>query len=128
MTEGLTRQGFDIDVARFEQEEQSFANVILNPNTKIEHKDDEKARHTGNIFLEYSQPSGESGIAATTADYWAIEYFDNVWLFISTEKLRALGHKAYSEGRTASGGDYNNYKGVLIPIKWLYNFDILQQL
>lgn len=121
MTAGKnTRAGFDIDLRQFQQRETALAMVLMAKGTNtIEHKRDCGTVRTGNVFVEYRQPTGPSGIAATTADQWAFEYDENCWLLIPTERLKALCRIAYKQGRVVKGGDRNRYTGVLLPIRWL---------
>jgi hypothetical protein len=120
MTEGNTRAGFDLDLRKFQMNEAALGMVLMSRGTNtIEHKRDCGTIRTGNLFVEYRQPSGPSGIAATTADSWAFEYDDNSWLIIPRERLMRLCRIAYKQGRTAHGGDGNRYHGVLLPIRWL---------
>jgi len=121
MTKGKnTRAGFDIDLRQFQQNEANLAMVLMSRGTcLIEHKRDMGTIRTGNLFVEYEQPSGPSGIAATTADQWAFEYDENCWLLVPTTRLKALCRVAYRAGRLKPGGDGNRYHGVLLPAQWL---------
>jgi len=120
MTEGNTRAGFDLDLRQFQQRETALAMVLMSRGVNtIEHKRDCGTVRTGNLFVEYRQPSGPSGIATTTADQWAFEYDENCWLLVPTDRLRALCRVAYQRGKVTTGGDRNRYHGVLLPIKWL---------
>lgn len=120
MTEGRTRAGFDLDLRQFQLCERDLGFALMSRGTNtIEHKRDCGTVGTGNLFVEYAQPSGPSGIAATTADSWAFEYDENCWLIIPRARLTRLCRVAYKQGRTAKGGDGNRYRGVLLPIRWL---------
>lgn len=120
MTEHLTRAGFDIDLRQFQQREAALAMVLMSRGTNtIEHKRDCITVRTGDLFVEYHQPSGPSGLAATTADQWAFEYDDNCWLLVPTARLKTICRVAYQQGRVTSGGDRNGFAGVLLPIRWL---------
>lgn len=118
MADGLARAGFDIDLLDGKAREDAFAYVLL--KAKVEHKSDEKCRITGNVFVEYRQKGRPSGLATTTAEWWAIEFDKDSWLLMPTERLRALARQAYKDPRRrVSGGDNNQYEGVLIPVEWL---------
>lgn len=126
MTAGKTRAGFDIDLRIFQQVEASLAMTLMSRGTyTVEVKADQGCAGrwtrpaTGNLFVEYKQPSGRSGIATTTADTWAFEYDDNCWLLVPTQKLRTWCRIAYKQGRHTPGGDDNKYHGVLLPIRWM---------
>ncbi len=117
MTDGVAREGFDIDLRHGEAREQAFVHVVL--RARVEHKSDGACRHTGNVFVEYRQKGRPSGISLTEADWYAFEVDDNVWVFLPTARLRALVKLAGQQGRTAPGGDFNQYMGALIPREWL---------
>lgn len=117
MADGIARAGFDIDLRDGQAREDALVHVFL--KDKVEHKYDGKARSTGNLFVEYSQKGKPSGLATTTADYWAFEYDDNCWLIVPTERLKAVASQAYKAGKRKKGGDGDQYEGVLVPIEWL---------
>lgn len=116
-----TRAGFDIDLREFTAFETDLIRVFISRGTNlIEHKRDMGTVRTGNVFIEYEQPSGPSGIATTDADMWAIEYDEHCWVIVPTERLKVICRLAWRQGRKADGGDYKRYKGLLVPIKWLF--------
>lgn len=120
MTSGNTRAGFDLDLRKFQEREAALAMTLMSRGTStIEHKRDCGTVRTGNLFVEYEQPSGPSGIAISTADTWAFEYDENHWLLVPRNHLLRVCRLAYKQNRTAPGGDHNKYKGVLLPIRWL---------
>jgi len=121
MTKGLSGAGFDIDLSEGKARESSLASILCERSTKVEVKSDKKCRHTGNLFIEFEQPSGPSGIATTEAGWWAFEFLDDCWLALPTQRVKELARRAYREGRIRQGGDYNNYRGVLVPIAWVLN-------
>lgn len=117
--------GFDIDVAHGEFREGALAQVLaLRYGDRIEVKSDFKCRTTGNLCLEYAQKGRSSGLAATTADWWAFEYYDDCWLIVPTVILRRLARRAWLEGRRRPTGDNGN-ESVLLPIAWLFSFELL---
>jgi hypothetical protein len=90
----------------------------------LELKYDERCRMTGNLFVEDQQPdrSGgvkNSGIATSTADYWAFEYDDFSYLIVPTPRLRMLFEATRAERGYTMGGDGRAYRGVLIPAERL---------
>lgn len=118
MTKGLARAGFDIDLRDGQAREDALVHVFL--NATVEHKRDYECRKTGNLFIEYRQKGRPSGIAITTARWWAFEYDEDCWLIVPTDRLRACARQAYKDRtKRVRGGDNNNYEGVLIPIEWL---------
>jgi hypothetical protein len=110
---GLAREGFDIDLRDGECSERSLEHIIRFGTVEV--KRDEKCRQTGNIFIEFSQKGRPSGIAVTTADFWAIEFADDCYVLIPTRKLKALARSIWKTKGHVNGGDYNNYCGVLVP-------------
>ncbi|SRR5258705_11141924 len=123
MAIGLAGKGFDLDLKEGITQENSLANLLLENGT-IEIKSDKKTIKTGNVFVEYRQPSGPSGISTTEAEYWAFNLIGlECIILIKTERLKKLVKKAYKEGLKALGGDYNNYYGVLLPINWMIKND-----
>jgi hypothetical protein len=114
MSKGLTRAGFDADLRIGHQAEGEFLRQLH--SGPLEHKADKKARETGNIFVEYAQPSGKSGLATTKAETWVFEVNDGVWIAVSTDKLKEIARKAHRCQGSVNGGDYNNYTGVLVNI------------
>ena len=121
MSDGLSREGFDIDL-RFGQQAEGECMRLLLLRAGIEFievKADEKARSTGNVFIEYRQRGRPSGIAVTTAQLYAIRISPLHWVWLPTERLKGLARLAYKQRRLACGGDYNRYEGVLVPLEWL---------
>lgn len=116
MTEGLARAGFDIDLRDGRAAEDALVHVFL--QCKVEVKRDERAATSGNLFVEYRQKGRRSGIATTTADWWAF-VVEGRWHLVPTWQLIRLCRRAYKDGRHTKGGDYNLYEGVLLPIIWL---------
>lgn len=117
MSEGLAREGFDKDLAFGESRESAFVEAIT--RARVEIKSDQKARVTGNVFIEYRQKGRPSGISTSVAEWWAIEVDDDAWFVIRTSRLRALARRALETGRRSHGGDGNQYEGALVPVEWL---------
>lgn len=98
--------------------------LVLNilANKKIEVKTDKhtiKGRATGNIFIEYESRGKPSGIATTEADYWVFVLSNEQIAIFETEWLKEQARK-YLNQNNVLGGDSNTSKGVLIPIKNLW--------
>lgn len=128
MAEGLARKGFDIDLREgFEAE--NLVRSLLGDKAKLEVKWDHKTLCTGNVFIEYSSPSGPSGIATTESDWWVtvicgcldgkLPCYPFHIEFTPTERMRLLARKAYQMGLAVPGGDYNRYPGARVPVRWL---------
>jgi hypothetical protein len=86
----------------------------------VEHKSDAWAPATGNVAIEVEQKGNPSGLATTTAKWWALEVQDDVWIVIRTSVLRFLVAEAESQGRVKMVGDFNRYRNVLVPVEWLW--------
>jgi hypothetical protein len=113
MSDGLAREGFDMDLAHGEARETAFVQALQ--SCHVEHKSDQKVRVTGNVFVEYRQKGRPSGIATTEAEWYAIEYADDAWIVVRTSLLKALARRAPKR----HGGDFNQYEGALVPITHL---------
>lgn len=122
MAKGLVNGGFRHDLALGEEYESQLADILKGFGCKtVEVKADGRSLATGNVFVEFKQPSGPSGLATTEADWWAFYLVGRLaWVLVEKGKLRELCVKAYKQGRTAKGGDYDQYEGVLLPISWLF--------
>jgi len=123
MTECLSHSGFGYDLKYGKFREQAFWNILVKADVyckRIECKSDRRAIKTGNVFIEYRQHGRPSGIAITKADYWALEYSKNCWIFLPTMVLKEICKKAYRDKRQrVKGGDNKKFDGILIPLEWL---------
>lgn len=124
MAEGLAREGFDIDLLEGKAREDAFAHLIT--RARVEVKSDRIARRTGNVFVEYEQKSRPSGILTTTADWWTFEVNDECYLFVPTARVKAVARYVYDTypERVKDGGDFNRYRGVLVPVDWLWRMGL----
>lgn len=128
MSNGQAREGFDLDLEYGQERERILEQILTSDkdNVYIECKSDEKAKETGNVYVEYQQKDEDdewknSGIAVTEADYWAEEVRENTWVIKPIEKMKDMVRKAIKSDtcKVVTGGDYNGTKGVLIPEEWL---------
>ena len=124
MSIGKAREGFDLDLKHGESREGSLA-TLLRGGKKVEVKSDGICRHTGNVFVEFEQHGRPSGLAVSTADYWAFEVNDDQWTIIPTQKLKKIAAGYYKQGKVIWGGDHNNYRGVLVPVRALVENHLL---
>lgn len=99
---------------------EKLLNDILNFKT-IEVKRDSWIHKSGNIAIEFESRGKPSGIAKSTADWWAIifsgEYKDKYILMIESSKLKEIARIYYRKGNIKEMGDDNTSKAVLIPLK-----------
>lgn len=112
---------FDKDLRDGQAREDAFVHVLL--RSQVEHKRDKKAARTGNVAIEVAQKnrSGEhvdSGVMATTAERFAIEFFPECWLLLPTEYVRKLARRAMKQDRHRWIGDGSNHLNALVPIEW----------
>lgn len=123
MADGLARSGWDIDLAAGEANESAFVHAIRYAH--VECKKDEKCRSTRNIAIEIRQGSTErgkgriSGLYATLAKWWCVEYADDRWIVIRTSTLRNIVDHVRELSGTRMGGDYNKFELVLVPLEYL---------
>ena len=117
MADGIAREGFDIDLRFGQERETTFAEILMiRGGNHVELKSDQKAHVTGNVFVEYRQHGRESGIATTKAHWWTVEVLPDVFVTLPTSRMKAL---MKAVGKRTSGGDYNAYRGCLVPVKYL---------
>lgn len=114
---------FDIDYERDRQGELFVHDIIrLLQTESVEVKTDERAKDTGNVYVEYECLRGgeyvKSGLATTDADAWVfvLEKGD-LAVFVSTLMLRELAREAYKKGRLREcvRGSHPT-RGVVIPL------------
>lgn len=108
---------YDLEVGQVEEER--LAHLLS--GGKIEVKRDFIAHKTGNVFVEYESRGAPSGISTTQADYWAFVLEYETVVIIPSNRLKQKCRTAFKEGRTASGGDSDTSKGVLLPVTELTN-------
>lgn len=117
--------GFDKCLREGEAREDAFVDVLL--RSKVEHKSDRASRKTGNIAIEYQQRCRDgvlrgSGITITQAGRYAVEFDDDCWLLLPTERVKDLARRAIREGRHRWIGDGNNHHNALIPFEDFHPF------
>ena len=88
-------------------------------NRTIEVKRDFLASKTGNVFVEYESRGKPSGIATSTADYWAFVLDDERIIVIPRGLLKVMARESFEAGRLATGGDSNTSRGVLVKVREL---------
>jgi hypothetical protein len=117
MTRGNAREGFDKDLLFGQAREDAFMRTLLG-GAYIEHKADEKARETCNLFIEFETsrlPDGfgekhPSGVAITKATRWAQEFDDDCWILVPTTRILRLVECSWK----VWGGDNNRFHGALV--------------
>jgi len=110
---------FSHDLELGQKGENLLAKILLLKGDKIEVKTDLQATQTGNVFIEYKSRDRLSGLSTSKADYWAFLISNEQIIIIETNKLKEL---CKTKGlRRVDGGDNNTSKGILLPLKKLYN-------
>lgn len=117
----MAYETFDFDLRHGQAREDAFVHVLL--RSRVEHKRDKKAMRTGRVAVEIEQVCSDgirrpSGVWATTAEYWAIEYAAECWLILPTEYVKRLVNVGINEKLDEWIGDGKNHRNVLIPITW----------
>ena len=113
---------FAHDLEIGQQYEGMFANILRGKTLEI--KTDLLAHKTGNIAIEYEYREKPSGIAKTTADYWAYilpnAEIKNIILLMETSQLKHVARELSKHPKNIRcGGDDNASKMVLVPIQRL---------
>ena len=114
---------FDIDLKEGEEGELLVKELALG-NRKIEVKRDFMVSRTGNLAIELESRGKASGLAITTAEWWAFVldgpvFNGEVLLFIKTDRLKKIVDKIKIEKGTIRGGDNNTSELVLVPVQEL---------
>ena len=106
---------------KFGEESEDWVKSLFTGAFRVEVKSDRRALATGNLYIEVYSRSKPSGISTTDADYWIykIEGIDTA-IIIPTSRLKELVKK-HHKGLFKHGGDNDTSRGVLVPIKELFN-------
>lgn len=112
---------FDIDLRDGKAREDAFVHVML--RSRVEHKRDKKAARTGNVAIEIAQVNRngetvEAGVMASTAEFFAVEFYPECWVVLPTEYVRKLARLGAQQDRHKWIGDGGNHLNVLVPIQW----------
>jgi hypothetical protein len=99
---------------------EKYLNKILS-GKKIEVKTDLQAHRTGNIFIEYYSRGKKSGISTTESDWYCFVLSNEKLVLIKTSELKAICRSYINTSKDIKGGDSNTSKGILLPIKDLFN-------
>lgn len=115
---------WDVDRARGEEAEHLYRQLRSDlASSTAEVKRDDRARQTGNVYVEYECQRRDgwhpSGIATTKAETWVI-FVNPVMLAVPVPTLRELSRAAWRKGNRAGCvvGSHPT-RGVLIPMREL---------
>ena len=106
---------FEWDLKVGQIAEQHLAAIL--EDAKIEVKRDMMAQRTGKVFVEYECRFNPSGIATSTADFWAFILNGQRIILIATGDLKRLARQAVKDGMIAKGGDDKASLGALVKLK-----------
>lgn len=112
---------FDIAAKFGEGREDAFSRLLFESKVTrlltIEHKCDQIALKTRNVFVECQQRGKYSGIHTSKSDFWAIEFDYECWIVMRTARLREIVNRIYEQypERGRNGGDNQNW-GVLVRL------------
>lgn len=95
---------------------------------KIEVKRDFKCLETGNIFIEYQSRGKKSGIATSEAEWYCYWLSEHHLILIELSKLKSICRAFLNTNRDVSGGDMNTSKGIILPLKVLFDNTIFRTL
>ena len=87
-------------------------------NSTVEVKRDIIAKTTGRIFIEYSYKGRPSGISRTQANFYCFVVGDLI-IFYETQKLKDLIRPMLGTDADICGGDNDQSRGILLPLKKL---------
>ena len=120
------RKKFDLDLAYGEVREDKIADMLQNKKIEVKSEKD-MWQKTGNICIEYQSWGKPSGIEATESDYWfhnlCVGEEEYCTLVFETSVLRKI-IKA-NKFRSVSGGDNNASRMYLLPLKKLFETDVI---
>ena len=121
MAFGKAREGWDLDFSFGKIREAALENLLR--NKRVECKSNPACRKSGNVAFEFKQKGRKSGLAKTEAEFWGVEFAQDCWLLVPTEKLKDIcrrafkfkdehGHNPYLK----MGGDQNQYANIVVPV------------
>lgn len=116
-TSGYAPQ-FDLRIVDGDRAEERFTRLLSAGGETIEVKSDVRSRTSYKVAIEYEQHGVKSGIAKTTAAWWAIETYQDTFIVLPTETLKKHARRALREDGSVRMGDNGNV-GVLVPVGWL---------
>ena len=118
---------FDIDLKYGQVREEQVKNIFAGKKIEVKTERDWWAK-TGNVALEYECNGKPSGITATKSDYWihilATGKKNHCMLVFEVSKLKKIINK-YKKDYTRMVGDRNASKWVILPIKKLFDKEII---
>lgn len=95
---------------------------------KVEVKRDFKCLESGNIFIEYESRGKKSGIATSEAEWWCYWLSEHHLILIELSVLKTICRTFLNTNRDVKGGDLNSSKGILLPLKILFENTIFSKI
>jgi len=127
MIQTKANKKFDIDLKYGQVREEQVKNIFADKKIEVKTERDWWAK-TGNVALEYECNGKPSGITATKSDYWihilATGKKNHCMLVFEVSKLKKIINK-YKKDYTRMVGDRNASKCVILPIKKLFDKEII---
>lgn len=119
----MNRAEFDLALRRGQAREQAFERILTGSPASlyvyVEVKDQSNSRT--HVFIEHECYGKPSGLALTTADYWAIEVTRGWWVILPTAAVTVLWRAALDKYGLRHGGDKGAAFGAAVPKEWLVN-------
>lgn len=120
----MGNSNFDIDLPKGQAAERLVQDMLCGEYGPVEVKRDFLVSKSGNVAIEFRCRARPSGIATSTALWWAIvldgaKYGHEIIILIKTSRLRAICKHLHKQDKWTRGGDDNASEMVLIPIAQL---------
>lgn len=118
---------FDLDLPVGQGGERLVQEILAGERGTVEVKRDFIVSESGRVAIEFLCRGRPSGIATSTATWWAIildgaKFGHEVTIIIKTRRLREMARDFYKRGSWASGGDDAASRMVLIPVQELVHW------
>lgn len=115
---------FKLDLPEGEAGERLTKEILTGERGTVEVKRDWYVSFSGNVAIEFKCRGRPSGIATSTATWWAFvldgaKYGHEVVVLIKRTRLRELAREFYKKGSWKPGGDGGTSRMVLIPVEEL---------
>jgi hypothetical protein len=121
---------FDFDL-KFGQEIECELKKALEGTIEVKTERDIWSK-TGNFAIEYKSRGKPSGISVTEAKHWAqVFYKDNeiiCYMVFPINKIKEITRHFYKKGNVKNGGDENTSEMVMIPVDFLNNKGVKNEI
>ena len=115
---------FILDLREGTAAERLAKEILSGEHGTVEVKREWYVSSSGNVAIEYKCRGRPSGIATSTATWWAFvldgaKYGHEVVVLIKRTRLREMAREFYKKGYLKPGGDDGASRMVLIPVEEL---------